>query len=47
MIQLLELDKTRTDYIDADIAYYANRYQIIQKQEAVNQLLSKQILGKW
>ncbi|MDD2229931.1 MAG: TolC family protein [Candidatus Cloacimonetes bacterium] len=47
LIQLLELDKTRTDYIDADIAYYANRYQIIQKQEAVNQLLSKQILGKW
>ncbi|PKN73888.1 MAG: hypothetical protein CVU50_01515 [Candidatus Cloacimonetes bacterium HGW-Cloacimonetes-3] len=47
LIQLLELDKTRTDYIDADIAYYANRYQIIQKQEAMNQLLSKQILGKW
>lgn len=47
LIQLLELDKTRTDYIDSDIAYYANRYQIIQKQEAVNQLLSKQILGKW
>ncbi len=47
LIELLELDKTRTDYIDADIAYYANRYQIVQKQEAINKLLSKQILGKW
>lgn len=47
LIQLLELDKTRTDYIDADIAYYANRYQIIIKQEAINKLLSHKILGKW
>ena len=47
MIQLLELDKTRTNYIDADIEYNANRYEIIQKQEALNNLLSAQILGKW
>ncbi len=47
LIELLELDKTRTDYIDADIAYHANRYQIVQKQEAINKMLSKQILGKW
>lgn len=47
LIQLLELDKTRTEYIDADIAYNANRYQIIAKQEAINKLLSQQILGKW
>lgn len=47
MIQLLELDKTRIDYIDADIAYHANRYQIIQKQEAIEYLLSNKILGKW
>lgn len=47
MIQLLELDKTRTNYIDADIEYNANRYEIIQKQEALNFLLSEQILGKW
>ncbi|MDY0151763.1 MAG: TolC family protein [Candidatus Cloacimonas sp.] len=47
LIQLLELDKTRTDYIDADIAYYANRYQIIIKQEAINKLLNHKILGKW
>lgn len=47
MIQLLELDRTRTNYIDADIEYNANRYEIIQKQEALNYLLSEQILGKW
>ncbi|HQQ68035.1 MAG TPA: TolC family protein, partial [Candidatus Cloacimonadota bacterium] len=47
MIQLLDLDKTRTDYISADIEYNTNRYQIIQKQEAVNYLLSNKILGKW
>jgi outer membrane protein len=47
MIQLLELDRTRTDYIEADIEYNANRYQIIKNQEAINFLLSKQILGKW
>jgi outer membrane protein TolC len=47
MIQLLDLDKTRTDYISSDIEYYTNRYQIIQKQEAVNYLLANKILGKW
>lgn len=47
MIQLLELDRTRTDYIDANIEYNANRYEIIQKQESLNFLLSEQILGKW
>ncbi|HRX76483.1 MAG TPA: TolC family protein [Candidatus Cloacimonadota bacterium] len=47
MIQLLDLDKTRTDYISADIEYNTNRYQIIQKQEALNYLLSNPILSKW
>ncbi|MCK9557486.1 MAG: TolC family protein [Candidatus Cloacimonetes bacterium] len=47
MIQLLELDKTRTEYIDSDIQYNANRYQIIQKQEELNHLLSQKIMGKW
>lgn len=47
LIELLELDKTRTDYIDADIAYNTNRYQILAKQEAINYLLSQKILGKW
>jgi outer membrane protein TolC len=47
LIQLLELDKTRTDYIDADIAYNANRYQIILKQEQINKLLNHKIMGKW
>ncbi len=47
LIDLLELDKTRTDYIDADIAYNANRYQIITLQQGINFLLSQKILGKW
>ncbi len=47
LIQLLELDKTRTDYVSADIDYYANRYQILLKQEALNNLLSHKIMGKW
>jgi len=47
LIQLLELDRSRTDYIEADIAYNANLYQIIQTQEELNFLLSNPILGKW
>nr|MDK2850751.1 outer membrane protein [Candidatus Cloacimonadota bacterium] len=47
LIQLLELDRSRTDYIDADIEYNSNLYQIIQTQEEINLLLSKSILGKW
>ena len=47
LIELLELDKVRNDYIDADINYNTNRYQIIAQQQQINYLLSKQILGKW
>jgi len=47
LIELLELDKTRTDYIETDIAYNNNRYQIIAKQEAITYLLSLPVLGKW
>ena len=47
LIELLELDKTRTDYIDADTAYNANLYQILAKQQNLNFLLSRPILGKW
>lgn len=47
LIELLELDKIRTDYIEADIAYYANKYQILLKQEGLNKLAANKILGKW
>lgn len=47
LIELLELDKTRVDYIDADIAYNTNRYQIIQTRENLNYLLSESLMGKW
>lgn len=47
LIELLELDKVRNDYIDADIAYNTNRYQIVAKEQQINYLLCKQIMGKW
>lgn len=47
LIELLELDKTRTNYIDTDISYNNNLYSIISKQEEINYLLSEPILGKW
>ncbi|MDZ4120888.1 MAG: TolC family protein, partial [Candidatus Cloacimonadaceae bacterium] len=47
MIQQLELDKTRSEFLDANIAASSNRYQIIAKQEALHFLLSQPILGKW
>lgn len=47
LIELLELDKTRTEFIDADIAYNANQYQLILTREELNLLLSRQIMGTW
>jgi outer membrane protein TolC len=47
LIELLELDKTRVEYINSDIQYNNNRYQILAKQEAINTLLSRKLLGKW
>ena len=47
LIELLELDKTRTNYIETDISYNTNLYSIIAKQEEINYLLSEPVLGKW
>lgn len=47
LIELLELDRTRTDYIDANIQYNANQYDMLRTREEINHLLSKPILGKW
>jgi outer membrane protein TolC len=47
LIELLELDKTRVEYINSDIAYNTNRYAILAKEQAVNDLLSIKIMGKW
>ena len=47
LIELLELDKTRSSYIETDISYNNNLYSIITKQEEINYLLSAPILGKW
>ena len=47
LIELLELDKTRTNYIETDISYNNNLYSIMAKQEEINYLLSEPVLGKW
>jgi len=47
LIELLELDKTRTNFIETDISYNNNLYSIIAKQEEINYLLSEPVLGKW
>ena len=47
LIELLELDKTRTNFIETDISYNNNLYSIIAKQEEINYLLSEPLLGKW
>ena len=47
LIELLELDKTRVEFINSEIAYHNNRYQILARQEAINNLLSQKIQGKW
>jgi len=47
MIAQLDLDKTRSELLDADIARNTNRYQIMVSREALNLLLSNKILGKW
>jgi len=35
------------EYINSDIQYNNNRYQILARQEAINNLLSRKLLGKW
>ena len=47
LIELLELDKTRTNFIETDISYNNNLFSIIAKQEEINYLLSEPVLGKW
>ncbi len=47
LIELLELDKTRVEYINSEIAYHNNSYQILARQEAINNLLSRKIQDKW
>jgi len=35
------------EFINSEIAYNNNRYQILARQEAINNLLSQKIQGKW
>jgi outer membrane protein TolC len=46
-ISLLDLDKSKLDYQNAQLNYNNKYYQLFRKQEERNLLLSKEILGKW
>jgi outer membrane protein TolC len=47
LINLLDLDKSRLDYLNAQLNYNKNYYQLFRKQEERNLLLSQKILGRW
>lgn len=47
MISLLDLDRAKLDYSNAQLSYNNRYYELIRKQEEINQILSKPILGKW
>ncbi|MDP8221432.1 MAG: TolC family protein [Candidatus Stygibacter frigidus] len=46
-IDLIDLDKNRLDLQNAQLSYNTRYYNLIRKQQEVNLLLSRQILGKW
>ncbi len=47
MIQQIELDKARYEFLDASVAYESNRYKLIELNESVNYLLSGKLLNKY
>ncbi|MFC1888099.1 TolC family protein, partial [Candidatus Cloacimonadota bacterium] len=47
MISILDLDKAKLDYQNAQLSYNNRYYELIRKQEEINQTLSLPILGKW
>jgi len=47
MIQQIELDKVRYEFLDASLAYESNRYKMIQLNESINYLLSGKLLSKY
>jgi len=46
-IDLIDLDKNRLDLQNAQLSYNTRYYSLIRKQQEINLLLSRQILGKW
>jgi len=47
MISLLDLDRAKLDHSNAQLSYNNRYYELIRKQEEINQTLSLPILGKW
>jgi len=47
IISLLDLDKAKLDYSNAQLSYNNRYYELIRKQEEINQTLSQPILGVW
>ena len=47
MISLLDLDRSKIDFQNTQLARIQNNYQLMKKQEEINLLLSAEILGKW
>ena len=47
MISILDLDRAKLDHLNAQLSYNNRYYELIRKQEEINQTLSLPVLGKW
>lgn len=47
MISLLDLDRSKIDFQNTQLASIQNKYKLLKKQEEINLLMSEKILGKW
>ena len=47
MISLLDMDRSKIDFQNTQLARIQNNYQLMKKQEEINLLSSTKILGKW
>jgi outer membrane protein len=47
MISLLDLDRSKIEFQNTQLARIQKHYQLMRKQEEINLLLSDKILGKW
>ncbi|MDP8268908.1 MAG: TolC family protein [Candidatus Tenebribacter davisii] len=47
MISLLDLDRSKIDFQNTQLARIQKHYQLMKKQEEINLLLSDNILGRW
>jgi len=44
---LIDLDRSQLEYRNTQLSFNNRHYSLIRKQEELNLLLSKKILGKW